>query len=63
MHVLIHGNLCPLQAQARISRVKCYLWHTDHHATLCIYLYQMKEFFVFFFLILLEQGLPAKFDF
>lgn len=48
MHVLIHGNLCPLQAQARISRVKCHLWHTDHHTTLCIYLYQMKEFFFFF---------------
>lgn len=60
MHVLIHVNLCPLQAQARISRVKRHLWHPDHHTTLFEYIYiKWKSFF----LILLEQGLTAKFDF
>lgn len=46
MHVLIHVNLCPLQAQARISRVKRHLWHTDHHTTLFAYIYiKWKTFF------------------
>lgn len=61
MHVLIHVNLCPLPAQARISRVKRHLWHPDHHTTLFAYIYIKWK--TFFFLILLEQGLTAKFDF
>lgn len=39
MHVLIDVNLCPLQAQARISRVKRHLWHPDHHTILFAYIY------------------------
>lgn len=48
MHVLIHVNLCPLQAQARISRVKRHLWHPDHHTILFAYIYiKWKTFFFF----------------
>lgn len=48
MHVLIHVNLCPLQAQARISRVKRHLWHPDHHTTLFAYIYIKWKSFLFF---------------